>query len=112
MLLVRGQICNRLTKAVSKKIKLWIGTDGLENQTRVMDLAAGARGKDDVATLDVVTGRRSSLCALNPSDPTLKRDRSYECPTSSDAPPNKKPMQQPLSDSDINEIYQKAEDEF
>jgi hypothetical protein len=98
-------------KDVSKKIKLWIGTDGIDNQTRVMDLAAGTRGKDDVAILDAVTGRGSSLRATNLSDPTQKRDRSsLEDSSSEDAQPKKK--QTLLTDADIQDIYQKADDEF
>ena len=95
----------------AKKINLWIGTDGIKNQIRVMDLAAGAPGQDDVAQLNALTGRRSSLCASNLSAQN-KRSREVEDHIYSDSPPTKKLSSPPTSPPPSTADLRMGDDEF
>lgn len=79
-------------KDTSKKIALWLATDGIENQTRVMDLAGGAPGRDDVLQLNALTRCGSALRTSHLSESPKKRPRAEEPGDSNESPPKKKPQ--------------------
>ena len=103
------EIQQNTPKDNAKKINLWIGTDGIKNQIRVMDLAAGAPGKDDVAQLNALTGRRSSLCAPQHSAEGNKRSREVE--DNSGSPPTKRLSSPPVSPTHTD-VLRMGDDEF
>lgn len=84
------ELQQNIPKDMTKKISLWIGTDGIVNQTRVMDLTTGGPGQDDAAQLHELTRCRSSLRAANLPETTKKHSRGIDDAICSELPPTKK----------------------
>ena len=107
------ELQQNIPKDMTKKISLWIGTDGIVNQTRVMDLTTGGPGQDDAAQLNELTKRRSSLRAANLPESTKKHPRGAEDAICSELPPAKKTTLSPrVTSVPTQNLSCMGEDEF
>ena len=79
----------------TKPIRLWVATDGIDNQRRAMSNGGNPSNKANDDQLAMLTLKRSSLCFAPPEDPTPKR----QC-----APPTPPGGQEPVPPTNEDEF--------